>query len=122
MSFFNIEWKWPRQRLQEARLGYFIECMKKSEFLDIIIPKDDMKRCRGRPKFRLIDAIKDDLEDVAKIDFTQWEKIHKFNSKSSRAEKILTLCKLWEIDKENQKQSKPIPKHHQLNRRIYRCA
>ena len=124
LSFFNIEWKWPRQRLQEARLGYFIECMKKPEFLDIIIPKDDMKRCRGRPKFRLIDAIKDDLEDVAKIDFTQWEKIHKFNSKSSRAEKILTLCKLWEIDKENQKQPKPkpIPKHHQLNRRIYRCA
>jgi hypothetical protein len=99
MSVFNTNWKWPKQRLQEQRLEYFVESIKNPDFLDIIVPTRGLKRSRGRPKFRLIDAIKDDLEDIAKIDYTRMENILNFDSKISKAEKIITICQLWEIDK-----------------------
>ena len=99
MSVFNTNWKWPKQRLQEQRLEYFVESIKNPDFLDIIVPTRGLKRSRGRPKFKLIDAIKDDLEDIAKIDYTRMENILNFDSKISKAEKIITICQLWEIDK-----------------------
>lgn len=65
----------------------------------LIVPKKGLKRSRGRPKFRLIDAIKDDLEDIANIDYKRMEALLQFDSKMSRAEKIISICQLWEIER-----------------------
>ena len=99
LSVVNITWRWPRQRLQEQRLDYFLESLKNPDFVEIIVPKKDLKRSRGRPKFRLIDAIKDDLEDIANIDYKRMEALLHFDSKMSRAEKIISICQLWEIER-----------------------
>jgi hypothetical protein len=63
------------------------------------VPKKGLKRSRGRPKFRLIDAIKDDLEDIANIGYKRMEALLQFDSKMSRAEKIISICQLWEIER-----------------------
>ena len=75
LSFLDIKWKWPQRRLQEQRLEFFLVSIKKKEFTDIVIPKDGLKRNRGRPRFRMIDAIKDDLKDTEGIDFKRIVKV-----------------------------------------------
>jgi len=93
LSFFNISWKWPRRRLQESRLQYFIKSMKNEEIRKIIIPEKGLKRKRGRPRFRYIDAIVNDLEDVGNIKYKEIQASFHFKS---RAEKVIGICSKFE--------------------------
>ena len=92
LSFLDIKWKWPQRRLQEQRLEFFLVSIKKKEFTDIVIPKDGLKRNRGRPRFRMIDAIKDDLKDTEGIDFKRIVKVFRFHWKESMAFKVIAIC------------------------------
>ena len=96
----KIEWEWPVTTLQKQRLYFFTEKLKDEEITEILTPKKGETRRRGRPRFRMIDAIKDDLWKVEEIDFDRYDEYYKNNFlKSERAKKVIYACMIISQDK-----------------------
>ena len=65
---FDIAWTWPAQYLKVSCLQYFVKMLENEAIREVISPPKGLKRKRGRPRFRYIDAIGQDLLDVLNID------------------------------------------------------
>ena len=89
----DIEWEWPMHRLQTQRLQFFIDKLEDEEIVEILTPKKGEKRRRGKPRYRMIDAIKEDLKWDGRIEFK------KITQDLSRTKKIMWICKLLGIEK-----------------------
>ena len=65
----EIGWEWPMRTLRRQRLQFFTRKLEDEEYVNLITPKKEDKRKRGRPRFRMIDAIIHDLEELKGIDY-----------------------------------------------------
>ena len=88
----GIKWKWPQRLVQEQRLAFLMRSIESQAFLEVISHKTRLKRKRGRPRFRLIDAIKNDLEDIIGMDMKDINHHYYFASKASTVEKVIHIC------------------------------
>ena len=92
----KIEWKWPEQIIREQRLKFFLKQMHKSDIQEILLPQPNLKRKRGGPKRRMIDAIQEDISILYDSN------IHDFNYEQHEiktkclATRILYYCHLHE--------------------------
>ena len=86
------KWIWPSTRVQMQRLQFFIKSLNNLELVNILTPEIGAKRKVGRPRFRIIDAIINDLEDIADLSFADY-KFHEFSPKN-RAKNVTFYCKL----------------------------
>ena len=91
LNIHQISWEWPSRQLQKQRLKYFIKSLEDKEILQTLTPTSKLARKRGRPRFRLIDAIINDLEDMGNIIYKDQSLIYK-----SRAKNVMFICKLYE--------------------------
>ena len=89
----DIDWEWPMQKLQTQRIQFFMDKLEDEDIADLLTPKEGEKRPRGRPRFRMIDAIINDLKWAnIKTYFTQNFRTGK------RAKTIMWVCKLLRIE------------------------
>ena len=86
------KWIWPSTRVQMQRLQFFTKSLNNQELVNILTPEEGAKRRVGRPRFRMIDAIINDLEDVVGLCFADF-KFHEFSPKN-RAKNVMFYCKL----------------------------
>ena len=75
----DIDWEWPMQKLQTQRIQFYMGKLEDEDIVDILTPKEEEKRARGRPRFRIIDAIIDDLK---------WANIDKFCTGKSQDDHV----------------------------------
>jgi hypothetical protein len=95
----EIEWEWPMRTLQRQRLHFFTQKLEDRDFVDLITPKKEDRRTRGRPRFRMIDAISNDLLEIKEIDYTFFKTYDITNNdRGKRAKKIMIACKTLSID------------------------
>ena len=99
LSAFNIKWIWPSHRIHIQRIKYFTKQLQNSSLIQLLIPKASDKRRLGRPKYRYIDAIIDDLIylDIFEIQNINYKEIcNIFNLKpNERAKNVMYLCTLY---------------------------
>ena len=99
MSFFNIPWEWPSTRIRKSRLKLFTKSLSNSEFVETLTPNPTLTRPRGRPRFRMIDAILKDLDDFNILEFEPncyEELVKNFGlDKKNRAMNVMYLCNLY---------------------------
>ena len=96
LKSFGIKWEWPGIRLQKQRLRFFLDSIKEPEIEEVMLPPFGCKRKIGRPKFRLIDALINDLDDVADIHFADLRDKDCFKCYKERAEQVIYCCTIHE--------------------------
>ena len=67
----DIDWNWPSKTIQKRRIKFFTKSLESKEIVEILSPDSSLKRKLGRPKFRMIDAILNDIEDLEIIGMDQ---------------------------------------------------
>ena len=92
----EIKWKWPDQLIRKQRLKFFIQQMHKTDIKEILLPQPNLKRKRGGPKRRMIDAIQEDISILYDPDIRYYDYNKHGIEKKSLAEKILYFCHLHE--------------------------
>ena len=91
----DIEWEWPMHILQRQRLQFFTEKLEDEDIVEILTPKEGEKRPTGRPRYRMIDAIKQDLE----WDGIDLEHLRQDFRTDCLAKKIMWACKSLGVEK-----------------------
>ena len=64
----EIKWRWPKEIISEQQLKFFLSQIQKNKIQSILIPEEELKCKRGRPRRRMIDAINEDVERFYDID------------------------------------------------------
>ena len=102
LLIFNIQiWEWPSIKVQKSRIKWFTKSLENPEIVQILTPEPNLKRSLGRPRYRMIDAIAQDLIDLKIISneittYSEIIEIFKLNQ-NQKAINIMYLCKLYEI-------------------------
>lgn len=99
MNLFRIDWKWPSERIRSSRLDFFCTKLADPTFVALLTPKKEDKRKRGRPRFRLIDAIVEDLKIIADIQYDEFTLPFIVPGSHQRVYKVMWACKLYLEDK-----------------------
>ena len=97
LGVFDIAWTWPAQYLKVSRLQYFVKMLGNEAIREVISPAKGLKRKRGRPRFRYIDAIGQDLLDVLNIDHAdnRYQTPCGFRMVDQKAVKIIAICEFF---------------------------
>ena len=94
----NITWRWPEEMISEQRLKFFLNQIQKPEIQSILIPEKGLKRKKGRPRRRMIDAIVEDVERFYEVDIRTFDlRPHKMQS-AQLARKVLYFCILHHFE------------------------
>ena len=90
----EIKWRWPKEIISEQQLKFFLSQIQNPEIQSILIPEEGLKRKRGRPRRRMIDAINEDVERFYDVDVRTFDlRPHKIQS-AKMARKVLYFCSL----------------------------
>ena len=98
LSKEEIKWRWPEEIISEQRLKFFLSQIQNPEIQSILIPEEGLKRKRGRPRRRMIDAINEDVERFYDVDIRTFDlRPHKMQS-AKMARKVLYFCSLHHFE------------------------
>ena len=85
-----MKWRWPEEIISEQRLNFFLSQIQNPEIQSLLIPEEGLKRKRGRPRRRIIDAINEDVERFYDVDI----RIFDWRPHKMRSAKMARKCSI----------------------------
>ena len=99
LSDLDIEWVWPSTRIKKSRLKFFTKSLENEDIRKLLTPDQKLKRKIGKPKFRMVDAILNDLEDfeiTGKDDNFNYQSLIKLFHLKSTNQRIINVMHICE--------------------------